>query len=85
MEIGSIRATDTFDVSVQDAGVVYVFERTGNGGWTEAARLDLAAGGEGVEIAAVDFGAHTGPVFYVSGGKSAGRSAVVWITDAGGE
>jgi hypothetical protein len=44
-----------------------------------------APASEGVEIAAVDFGAHTGSVFYVSGGTKTGRSAVVWITDAGGE
>lgn len=37
---------------------------------------------EGVEIAAVDFGTHRGSVFYV-GDASAGRTAVVWINDAG--
>lgn len=37
---------------------------------------------DGVEIAAVDFGTHRGSVFYV-GNASAGRSAVVWINDAG--
>ena len=36
----------------------------------------------GVEIAAVDFGTHRGSVFYV-GDASAGRTAVVWINDAG--
>jgi hypothetical protein len=37
---------------------------------------------DGVEIAAVDFGTHRGSVFYV-GDASAGRTAVVWINDAG--
>jgi len=36
----------------------------------------------GVEIAAVDFGAQRGSVFYV-GDASVGRTAVVWINDAG--
>jgi len=47
----------------------------------EAVDDDEAAG---VEIAAVDFGAQSGTVFYVSGGRSAaGSTAVVWVTDAG--
>ena len=37
-----------------------------------------------VEIAAVDFGAQSGSVFYVSAGKhTAGSTAVVWVTDLG--
>jgi len=37
-----------------------------------------------VEIAAVDFGAQSGSVFYVSAGKNAaGSTAVVWVTDLG--
>ncbi len=36
----------------------------------------------GVEIAAVDFGSHSGSVFYVSGARS-GATAVVWVTDVG--
>ena len=39
IEIGSVRATDTFDVSVQSAGAVYVFERTGST-WSETQRLN---------------------------------------------
>ncbi len=39
-----------------------------------------------VEIAAVDFGAQSGSVFYVSAGKNAaGSTAVVWVTDLGDE
>ena len=51
-----------------------------------APETTAAAGAEeeddGVEIAAVDFGTHRGSVFYV-GDASAGRTAVVWINDAG--
>jgi hypothetical protein len=42
--------------------------------------------GHAVEVAAVDFGSHTGSVFYVSAGHSvaATTTAVVWVTDSGG-
>jgi anti-sigma factor RsiW len=41
--------------------------------------------GHAVEVAAVDFGSHTGSVFYVSAGHSgaATTTAVVWVTDSG--
>jgi hypothetical protein len=38
---------------------------------------------EGVEIASVDFGSQSGSVFYVSNDPSAGRTAVVWVTEIG--
>ena len=38
----------------------------------------------GVEIAAVDFGSHSGSVFYVSSGSEE-VTAVVWVTDLGDE
>ncbi|APR85206.1 Hypothetical protein A7982_10555 [Minicystis rosea] len=38
----------------------------------------------GVEVAAVDFGAQTGTVFYVPSGTSASMTTVVWLSDASG-
>jgi len=38
-----------------------------------------------VEVASVDFGAHSGSVFYVPSGQAGLATAVVWVTDAGEE
>ena len=46
-----------------------------------SAKVDVEEEAPGVEVAAVDFGARTGAIYYVSGANNGAATPVVWLSD----
>ena len=82
MDLAGRQPTSAAQVAAADTD-----EATAAPRWPAPAAADTAEPDEeataGVEVAAVDFGSHTGSVFYVSTGPehAATTTAVVWVTD----